>query len=52
MIQEKLHYKKINDFMQNLNKREKKYIIKKLKNELFQDEMLQVNFTINNQKIC
>ena len=45
-----LRYKKINDFLQELNNREKNYIFKKLQKEILQD-ILTVNFTVNGQKI-
>lgn len=48
---EKLHCKKINEFIENLNEREKIYIYKKLKNDFLSMQVLQVDFTINGEKI-
>ena len=47
---ENLRYKKISEFLQDLNNREKKYIFKKLQKDILQD-ILTVNFTVNGQKI-
>lgn len=47
---ETLRYKKISEFLQNLNNREKNYILKKLQKDILQDVMT-VNFTINGKKI-
>lgn len=47
---ERLRYKKISEFLQELNNREKKYILKKLQKDILQD-ILTVNFTVNGQKI-
>lgn len=47
---ENLRYKKISEFLQNLNNREKNYILKKLQKDILQDVMT-VNFTINGKKI-
>lgn len=47
---EKLRYKKISDFLQGLNNKEKKYIFKKLQKDILQD-ISTVNFTVNGQKI-
>ena len=47
---ENLRYKKISEFLQSLNNREKKYILKKLQKDILQD-ILTVNFTVNGQKI-
>lgn len=47
---ENLRYKKISTFLQDLNNREKKYILKKLQKDILQD-ILTVNFTVNGQKI-
>ena len=48
---EKLRYKKIRDFIDELNDREKKYILKKIKKEIFQNEVLTTNFTINGKPL-
>lgn len=45
-----LRYKKITTFLQDLNSREKHYILKKLQKDILQD-VFNVNFTINGQKI-
>lgn len=47
---ENLRYKKIIEFLQGLNNREKHYILKKLQKDILQDVMT-VNFTINGKKI-
>lgn len=47
---ENLRYKKISEFLQELNNRKKKYILKKLQKDILQD-ILTVNFTVNGQKI-
>jgi len=47
---ENLRYKKISKFLQELNNREKNYILKKLQKDILQD-ILTVNFTVNGQKI-
>lgn len=47
---ENLRYKKISEFLQDLNNREKNYILKKLQKDILQDVMT-VNFTINGKKI-
>lgn len=47
---ENLRYKKISEFLQELNNREKNYILKKLQKDILQD-ILTVNFTVNGQKI-
>lgn len=46
---EDLRYKKISAFLQDLNNREKHYILKKLQKDILQDVMT-VNFTINGKK--
>jgi len=51
MIREKLNYKKINEFIANLNEREKKYTIKRIRDEIYKNEYMNVNFTINNIKV-
>lgn len=48
---EKLRYKKITDFINELNNREKKYILKKIKKEILQNEVLTTNFTINGKPL-
>lgn len=48
---DKLRYKKINDFIQDLNTREKQYIIKKLQTDILKDFAFQVDFTVNGAKI-
>jgi hypothetical protein len=47
---ERLRYKKISEFLQDLNNREKQYILKKVKQDILKD-VLTVNFTINGKKI-
>lgn len=47
---ENLRYKKISEFLQDLNNREKKYILKKLQKDILQN-VLTVDFTVNGQKI-
>ena len=47
---ENLRYKKISAFLQDLNNREKKYILKKLQKDILQN-VLTVDFTVNGQKI-
>lgn len=47
---ENLRYKKISEFLQDLNNREKHYILKKLQKDILQDVMT-VDFTVNGQKI-
>lgn len=47
---ETLRYKKISTFLQDLNNREKHYILKKLQKDILQD-IFNVNFTVNGQKI-
>mgnify|MGYP005865821427 CR=1 FL=1 len=47
---ENLRYKKISDFLQGLNNREKHYILKKLQKDILQD-VITVDFTVNGQKI-
>lgn len=47
---EKLRYKKISEFLEDLNTREKKYILKKIQQDILQD-VLKVDFTINGIKI-
>lgn len=42
---EKLRYKKISEFLQDLNPREKKYILKKIQQDILQD-ILKVDCTI------
>lgn len=47
---ENLRYKKISAFLQDLNNREKNYILKKLQKDILQD-VFTVNFTVNGQKV-
>lgn len=47
---ESLRYKKISAFLQDLNNREKHYILKKLQKDILQD-VFNVDFTVNGQKI-
>lgn len=47
---ESLRYKKISTFLSELNNREKKYILKKIKQDILED-ITQVDFTVNGQKI-
>mgnify|MGYP005934597937 FL=1 len=47
---ENLRYKKISEFLQGLNNREKHYILKKLQKDILQD-VITVDFTVNGQKI-
>lgn len=47
---EKLRYKKISEFLEDLNHREKKYILKKIQQDILQD-VLKVDFTINGIKL-
>lgn len=47
---ERLRYKKISEFLQDLNNREKQYILKKVQQDILKD-VLSVNFTINGKKI-
>lgn len=47
---ENLRYKKISAFLQDLNNREKHYILKKLQKDILQD-VFNVDFTINGQKV-
>lgn len=47
---ENLRYKKITTFLSDLNNREKQYILKKIQQDILSD-ILQVDFTINGQKI-
>ena len=47
---ENLRYKKISEFLQKLNNREKNYILKKLQKDILQDVMI-VDFTVNGKKI-
>lgn len=49
---ENVKYKSINDFINTLTPKEKKYIYKKLKREIIDNEALQVNFTINGEKVA
>ena len=49
---ENVKYKKINDFINTLTPKEKKFLYKKLKKELFENDFLQVNFTINGEKVA
>lgn len=44
---ENLRYKKITDFINTLNTREKHYIFKKIQKDILQNEVLTTNFTIN-----
>ena len=46
---EKLRYKKINEIINTLNEREKKYILKKIQKELEKVEVQHLDFTINNK---
>lgn len=48
---EKLRYKKINEFLTDLNNREKQYIIKRLQADILKDIICQVDFTVNGAKI-
>lgn len=48
---EKLRYKKINKFIQDLNNREKQYIIKRLQADILKDFVCKVDFTVNGAKI-
>lgn len=47
---QRLRQKKINEFIENLNEREQKYMLNKLKSEIQQRESGKLNFTINNKK--
>lgn len=47
---ENLRYKKISTFLQDLNNREKHYILKKLQKDILQD-VLKVDFTVNGEKV-
>lgn len=47
---ENLRYKKISEFLQGLNNREKHYILKKLQKDILQN-VITVDFTVNGQKI-
>lgn len=47
---ENLRYKKIKAFLSDLNNREKKYILKKIQEDILQD-VLTVDFTVNGQKV-
>lgn len=49
---EKLRYKKIRDFLEGLNEREQNYLYRKLKEEIIEKEIEQVNFTINGKQIA
>ena len=46
---QRLRQKQINDFINNLNERERKYMLNKLRNEIQQKELGRLNFTINNK---
>lgn len=46
---QRLRQKQINDFINNLNEREQKYMLNKLRNEIQQKELGKLNFTINNK---
>lgn len=46
---QRLRQKQINDFINNLNEREQKYMLNKLRNEIQQKELGTLNFTINNK---
>ena len=46
---QRLRQKKINEFINDLNEREQKYMLDKLKNEIQQKELGKLNFTINNK---
>lgn len=48
---DKLRYKKINEFLENLNTREKRYILKRAQQALMQEDALKVEFTVNGAKI-
>lgn len=48
---EKLRYKKINEFMQDLNLREKQYMQKRLQADILKDFVCKVDFTVNGAKI-
>ena len=48
---EKLRYNKIDDFIKDLNIREQKYIIKKLKDNILKSEINIVKFTINGKNV-
>ena len=48
---EKLRYKKINEFLQDLNNREKQYIIKRLQSDILKEFVCKVDFTVNGAKI-
>lgn len=47
---ENLRYKKITDFLNSLNNREKKYILKKIQQDILSD-VITVDFTVNGQKL-
>lgn len=47
---ESLRYKKISAFLQDLNNREKHYILKKLQKDILQD-VFNVDFTVNGEKV-
>lgn len=47
---QRLRQKQINDFINNLNEREQKYMLNKLKSEIQQREFGKLHFTINNKK--
>lgn len=47
MIKEKLRYNKIKKFLEDLNTREQKYIIRKLQKNVLDTKIDEVNFTIN-----
>lgn len=46
---QRLRQKKINEFISDLNEREQKYMLDKLKNEIQEKEIVKLNFTINNK---
>lgn len=48
---EVLRYRKIINFINTLNTREKKYLIKKIQEEIINKEITIVNFTINGKKV-
>ena len=51
MIKQRLRYNKIKNFIQDLNTREKEYIIKKLTEQVIDEKVTVVDFTINGKKI-
>lgn len=46
MIKEKLRYNKIKKFLEDLNTREKQYIIKKLQEQIIENDVDNVSMTI------